>query len=67
MEGQEGAISDHFVGANEFSDHGRSGTRVEMMVDSGSTATVCGLEHFSDTPVTIRTSGATASFQTVSL
>ena len=24
-----------------------------MMVDSGSTATVCGLEHFSDTPVTI--------------
>ena len=23
-----------------------------MMVDSGSTATVCGLEHFSDTPVT---------------
>ena len=53
VEGQEGAISDHFVGANEFSDHGRSGTRVEMMVDSGSTATVCGLEHFSDTPVTI--------------
>ena len=52
VEGQEGAISDHFVGANEFSDHGRNGTRVEMMVDSGSTATVCGLEHFSDTPVT---------------
>ena len=49
----EGAISDHFVGANEFSDHGRPGTRVELMVDSGSTATVCGLEHFSDTPVTI--------------
>ena len=53
VEGHEGAISDHFVGANEFSDHGRPGTRVELMVDSGSTATVCGLEHFSDTPVTI--------------
>ena len=53
MEGHEGAISDHFIGANEFSDHGRPGTRVELMVDSGSTATVCGLEHFSDTPVTI--------------
>ena len=53
VEGHEGAISDHFVGANDFSDHGRNGTRVELMVDSGSTATVCGLEHFSDTPVTI--------------
>ena len=53
VEGHEGAISDHFVGANEFTDHGRPGTRVELMVDSGSTATVCGLEHFSDTPVTI--------------
>ena len=53
VEGHEGAISDHFVGANEFSDHGRPGTRVELTVDSGSTATVCGLEHFSDTPVTI--------------
>ena len=53
VEGHEGAISDHFVGANEFPDHGRPGTRVELMVDSGSTATVCGLEHFSDTPVTI--------------
>ena len=53
VEGHEGAISDHFVGANEFSDHGRPGTRVELMVDSGSTATVCGLGHFSDTPVTI--------------
>ena len=53
VEGQECAISDQFLGANEFSDHGRNGTRVEMMVDSGSTATVCGLEHFSDTPVTV--------------
>ena len=53
QQGHEGAISDHFLGANEFSDHGRPGTRVELMVDSGSTATVCGLEHFSDTPVTI--------------
>ena len=51
VEGEEGAISDHFVGANGFSDHGRNGTRVEMM-DSGSAATVCGLEHFRNTPVT---------------
>ena len=49
VEGHEGAISDQFVGANEFSDHGRPGTRVELMVDSCSTATVCGGEHFSDT------------------
>ena len=53
VEGHKGAISGHFVGANEFSDLGRPGTRVELMVDSGSTATVCGLEHFSDTPVTV--------------
>ena len=52
VEGHEGAISEHFVGANEFSDHGRPGTREELMMDSGSTATVC-FEHFSDTPVTI--------------
>ena len=53
VEGQEGAISDHFVGANEFSDHGRNGTRAKMMVDSGSTTTVCCLEHYSNTPVTM--------------
>ena len=52
-EGHEGEISDHSVGVNEFSDHGRLGTRVELMVDSGSTATVGCLGHFSDTPVTI--------------
>ena len=52
VEVHEGVISDQFIGANEFSDHGRPGTRVELMVDSGSTATVCGREHFSDTPVT---------------
>ena len=63
VEGHEGAISDHFVGANEFSDHGRPGTRVELMVDSGSTAIVCGFEHFSDTPRDDRTSDATASFE----
>ena len=55
------SISDHFVGANEFSDHGRPSTRVELMVDFGNTATVCGLEHFSDTPVTVGTSDATSS------
>ena len=53
VEAHKGAISDQFVGATEFSSHGKPGTRVEMMVDSGSTATVCGLEHFSDTPVTV--------------
>ena len=55
MESHEGAISDQFVGVNEFSNHGKPGTRVELMVDSGSTATICGLENFSDTPVTIGT------------
>ena len=53
VETHESAISDQFVGATEVSNHGKPGTRVEMMVDSGSTATVCGLKYFCDTLVTI--------------
>ena len=53
VEAHEGAISDQFVGATEVSNHGKPGTRVELMVDSGSTATVCGLEYLSDTLVTV--------------
>ena len=45
VEVHEGAILDQLVGANEFSDHGRPYTRVELMVDSRSTATVCGRDH----------------------
>ena len=53
VETHESAISDQFVGATEVSNHGKPGTRVELMVDSGSTATVCGLEYFCDTLVTV--------------
>ena len=53
VESHEGSISDQFAGATEVSNHGKPGTRVELMVDSGSTATVCGLEYFCDTPVTV--------------
>ena len=53
VETHESAISDQFVGATEVSNHGKPGTRVELMVDSGITATVCGLEYFCDTLVTV--------------
>ena len=52
VEDHESAISDQFVGATELSNHGKPGTRIELMVESGSAATVCGPEHFCDTPVT---------------
>ena len=53
VETHESAISDQFVGATEVSNHCKPGTRVELMVDSGITATVCSLEYFCDTLVTV--------------
>ena len=53
VETHESAISDQFFGATEVSNHGKPGTRVELMVDSRSTAIVCGLEYFCDTLVTV--------------
>ena len=53
VETHESAISDQFVGATEVCNHCKPGTRVELMVDSGITATVCGLECFRDTLVTV--------------
>lgn len=52
MISDEAVIPDEYAcNVTDGDDHGRIGTEVEIMIDSGSTATVCGPKHFLDAPV----------------
>jgi hypothetical protein len=39
------------AGLQDSSSHGATGDKVDLMIDSGSTATVCGPQHFRDSPI----------------
>ena len=49
----EAVLNDQIVGMVDSTagDHGRIGQQVEVMIDSGSTATACGPHHFVDAPI----------------